>query len=829
MGLLADQGVLRAPGQYDNRPLNRCARLMAVAHGGQVVVSDGVASLVRESLPVDVSLIDLGPHLLRDVAEPMRVFQLAHPELPREFPALRSFDAVPGNLPRQMTSFVGRERSISELAAALAAHPLVTLTGVGGVGKTRLALEVASEVAPDFADGAWLCELAAVSDRGSVADTLAAALDVQPRAGQTLHESVLDALRWKRLLLVLDNCEHVLEAAAQLVAAIGQRCPNVVVMATSREGLAVSGERIVAVASLPVPGENAGLDAIAASEAVRLFVERAVDVKPGFALGAENAEVIAGVCRRLDGIPLAIELAASRVRAMTPNEVLERLDERFRLLTRGSRAPLERHQTLRSTIDWSYGLLEENERRTLDRLSVFAGGCTLASAEAVAAESDDERFEMLDVLTRLVDKSLVIAEEHERTTRYRLLETIRQYAQEQLETSGEAGTMLTRHAGYFADLAEDAAPELRGPRLLEWLPFVDAEVDNLGAAVQWSLDSGNPDDALRVTAAVAIRGTRIGTAALPWADRVVDANIAPGPILLPTVLTEATYAAVMRGDLERAALVVDLLDDARAALPGPALPVVAEAHTLLALFRGDKKESVRFGAEYVVAAREAGDPYELVQALNLYGAAFGAGGDANDSTRAIEFTSEAVAMGRELGNQAALYWSVIGLAGVTALVDPPAVVPLLDEATALCTALGNQQGVAAVLGMKAGTEVQLGDFSSALASATEAMEEQWRLGEEYFLRRELITIGVCLAGLGRNEPGARLIGYGAALVYAASSFAYQYQPHEARIRDAVGPSRFEALTGDGAAMSVEDAVALARTEAQRALGDATVSDTRGTS
>ena len=336
---------------------------------------------------------------------------------------------MPGNLPRQVTTFVGRETEIGALAELVRQSSLVTLTGVGGVGKTRLALQVAAEVVTDFPNGAWLCEFAPVADPDAVWETLGASLRVQAFPGRSLEESVLEYLAAKRLLLVLDNCEHLLDAIARQVTAIAQRCARVSVLATSREGLALAGERIVAVPSLGVPADDSDIDALMGADAVQLFSDRARAAKNEFALTDRNASAVGVLCRRLDGIPLAIELAAARVRSLSPEDLVARLDQRFKLLTRGSRAALERHQTLRSTIDWSYDLLEPTERRALDRLSVFAGGCDLAAAEAVLAGDDLDELDVVDLLGQLVDKSLVVADDNaDGGVRYRLFESIRQYA-----------------------------------------------------------------------------------------------------------------------------------------------------------------------------------------------------------------------------------------------------------------------------------------------------------------------------------------------------------------------------------------------------------------
>ncbi len=369
---------------------------------------------------------------------PSAVFQVVHPELRRDFPRLASLE-VNTNLPVQLTSFVGREREISELCDVLTSSRLVTLTGVGGVGKTRLAQQVAAEVLPRFADGAWIVELAPVADPEVIAETIASALDIPNPGGIPAEALVVENLRRRTLLLVLDNCEHVLDRVAQLATAINQHCSDVVVLATSREGLAIPGERLYAVSALPLPEAHAPLETLTESDAVQLFIDRASAARRDFRLSAENADSVAAVCRRLDGVPLALELAAARVTALHPAQIAARLDERFKLLNAGRRSTVERHQTLRSTIDWSYDLLTPAQRVALNRLAVFARGCTLDAAEAVLADGDIDAFEVVDLLARLVEQSLVLAADVGRDQRYRLLETIRQYAAERLAETRDVG------------------------------------------------------------------------------------------------------------------------------------------------------------------------------------------------------------------------------------------------------------------------------------------------------------------------------------------------------------------------------------------------------
>jgi predicted ATPase len=397
---------------------------MAIGHGGQVLCSSATAEILGNAL----NLVDLGEHRLRDLERPMHVFQVGD----GTFPPLRSLDSFLGNLPLQVSSFVGREREMARGIEALRASRVVTLTGVGGVGKTRLALQIAAEVLPRYRDGAWLVELAPVRDPERVADAVGSVFGVTAKAGRSMEDTVVEFLRSKQMLLVLDNCEHLLDSVAALVDQIERSCAGVVVMVTGREGLALDGEQILAVPSLELPGTEADFQAVAGSDAVELFVQRGRRVHADFELTAANAPEVAQVCRRLDGVPLAIELAAARVNAMTPAELARGLDHRFETLAGGRRGAVQRHQTLRAAIDWSYDLLPGPERRLLARLSVFAGGCNRESAEAVCSGDPIDPRAVFGLLTGLVGRSLVVAEPGDPETRYRLLETIREYGEERL-------------------------------------------------------------------------------------------------------------------------------------------------------------------------------------------------------------------------------------------------------------------------------------------------------------------------------------------------------------------------------------------------------------
>lgn len=482
-------------GDFFGPPLNRVARLLAIAHGGQTLVSEAVAGLVRDSLPDGAALADLGEHRLKDLSRPERIYQLLDPDLRADFPPLRSLDSVPGNLPVQLTSFVGRAQELAELDALLDSRRLVTLTGVGGTGKTRLALAGAASRAERYPDGAWFVDLAPLTEAANVAELVAATLGARDLPGRSAEELVSAHLERRLALVVLDNCEHVIGSAAALVAALLRACPKVTLLATSREPLAVAGETVVPLAPLTLPGDlpvdpdAAALARFTQLDAVRLFVERATAAQPAFGVTSANAPAIAEICRRLDGIPLALELAAARVRSLAPDDIARRLDQRFRLLTGGGRDRLPRQQTLQAAIDWSYKLLSDTEQRVLARMSVFATAMPLAAVEAVATGGAVADFEAVDALDQLVAKSLVTTTEHLGETQYRLLDTVRAYAAERLAEAGEGEVAASRgrQLGWYLAAADEAGIHRDGEHTNAWRARLAPQREDLAGGVTWAL------------------------------------------------------------------------------------------------------------------------------------------------------------------------------------------------------------------------------------------------------------------------------------------------------------------------------------------------------
>ncbi len=475
-------------GDYFGPPLNRCARLLSAAHGGQVLLSAVSHELVRDHLPDGARLRDLGEHRLRDLERPERVYQLEHSELAAEFPALQTLDSVPNNLPVQLTSFVGREQAMADLRSLLERTRLLTVTGTGGTGKTRLALQLGADLLDRFPDGVWLVELGELAEPSLVPFALADVLGLREEPGRPLVRSLVEHIGKRQLLILLDNCEHLADAAASLAQQLLKACPGARVLATSRERLAIQGETVWTLPALDLPdvAGPARAERLIPFAAVQLFIDRALAARPDFQVDNRSAPALAQFCHRLDGIPLAIELAAARAKVLSVEQILARLDDRFRLLAGRGRSGLPHHQTLRAAIDWSHELLDEGEQAVLRRLSVFRGGWSLEAAEQVCAEADIESYAVLDYMGQLLDKSLLTAEQDEGDTRYAMLGTIRDYAAEKLVSAGESGSAQHRHLQHFAEMGEAAAPELGGSEQLHWLERLGADHENLRAGLDFA-------------------------------------------------------------------------------------------------------------------------------------------------------------------------------------------------------------------------------------------------------------------------------------------------------------------------------------------------------
>jgi predicted ATPase/class 3 adenylate cyclase len=823
--LRARMGIHTGPaeardGDYYGPTLNRAARLMAAAHGGQVVVSLATEELVRDRIGQDTSLCDLGEHRLRDVPRPERVFQVVHPELPFTFPPLNSIDPPRGNLPSQLTTFVGRETERAAITDALEQSRFVTITGVGGVGKTRLALEIAGTLQPVTPDGVWLCELAPASDADALEQVVARAVTAAPRPGLSLAQSIVEYLRNRTVLVVFDNCEHLIDDAGRLAEAILRECPGVRILATSREGLSVPGERVWPLRSLPVPGSEAPVDATLESAAVQLFAERARAARPGFALDGTNAGAVAEVCRRLDGIPLAIELAAARTVAMTPGEIAALLDERFRLLTGGRRSGVERHQTLRAAVDWSYSLLMDAERTVFDRLGVFAGSFDTTAATDVVGGEGVETWDVLDAIASLVAKSMVTADDtSEGTTRFQMLETMRQYALDRLDEEADTDAWRRRHAGFYTTRSEQLGRAMKGPDELASRRHVAADLDNIRAAVTWALDSPEEPDTelgLRIVAAFAGDANRsvspfgVGS----WAERALPAaEHSANRALRTDVLSAAGWSILTSGDIPRArelaltALEGGLSPDTSA----PSLPFVLLGY--IELVQGDLVAASENAAAGIAALDVLDGDHLFERAMmRVSNAAFLAFGAYTAETRTA--VDELLAMARELGNPSLLANSLMIDVVATWVADPARAEPLLDEAIRIV----EQGGGAAMFGIMQAIRAQLrlgaDDVDGARASIVEGLARTGDVGD----LPQLVT--VCeyavpvLVAAGSADAAAVVAGFAIDSPYAPlGNMPPDVKPRRDgaldRARLDLGKERYAAARARGAAMGADEAVAFA--------------------
>jgi predicted ATPase/class 3 adenylate cyclase/DNA-binding CsgD family transcriptional regulator len=629
IGVHTGEVQLRDEGNYIGPTINRTARLRDLGHGGQILLSGTTDALVVDMLPPDAWLMDLGAHELRGVPRPERVVQLCHPDLCNEFPPLRtSKNIAVQHLPKALTSFVGRAAELAQVHEILAGNRLVTLTGAGGAGKTRLAIQIAGQMSAEFSDGVWSVDLAPITDPELVPVTVARALGLPDQPGRSTMDTLTRFVADRQLLVVLDNCEHLLDASAALVNALLGAAAGLTLLATSREPIGVPGEVSWRVPSLSLR-----------DEAIELFTDRARLARPEFVVTDDNAAVVAEICARLDGLPLAIELAAARVRALSLSEILDSLHDRFRLLTGGARTAVRRQQTLRASVDWSHALLTEPERVLFRRLAAFMGGFDFNAAQTVGSGDEIERFQVLDLLTLLVDKSLIVAENASGTTRYRLLETVRQYALEKLGESGEADAVRTRHRDHYtAQAVLLDAPA--GSDYEQRIKQTDIEIDNLRAAFGWSRENSDIELALILASSLQPlwhpRRLREG---LAWFDSALAEVDAKHPDVTPALRARALADRAMLGILAGNAACLDWAQEALALareVDDPALLVRALAACGYIASYFDAEPTRAYFAEAIGPARELGDPWRLASILAAQAFALGAAGNPVASRAAAE-------------------------------------------------------------------------------------------------------------------------------------------------------------------------------------------------
>ena len=673
IGVHTGQVQLRDEGNYIGPTINRTARLRDLAHGGQTVLSGATEQLVADWLPDDAWLADLGKHELRDLPRPERVTQLCHADLRNEFPPLRTSKGTDTpSLPVQLTSFVGRIAQMTEIRKLLAENRLVTLTGAGGAGKTRLAIQVAAGVAAEFSDGVSYVDLAPITHAVVVPVAVARALGLPDQPGRSTIETLVRFVGDRQMLMVLDNCEHLLDAIASLAAELLAACPGLRLLATSREPASVPGEVTFLVPSLSLDGE-----------AIELFADRARRVRPDFSVTDENAATVTEICRRLDGMPLAIELAAARVRALSLDEIVGSLHDRFRLLTGGARTAVRRQQTLRASVDWSHALLTETERILFRRLAAFLGGFDLDAAQAVAGDAELERYQILDQLALLVDKSLVVAENSGGRTRYRLLETVRQYAQEKLGESGEAEAVRSRHRDHYTA----TAALLDAPARSDYYQRVEQandDMDNLRSAFGWSIESGDIGSAVELASSLQPL----------WLSR---GRIQEGL---------AWFDAVVGDDAAR-------LDDLGAPVRARALADRAMLDEYVGVYNVNAADTA------LAIARELDNPALLARALTAYGSA-----TVYDPETAQRYFAEASGLAREVGDQ----WRLIQILSQQAQAafiagDPVGVRLAAEEGRDIADAIGDRFGSRQCRWRIAGAQSFAGELNDAIAGMRELVAE----------------------------------------------------------------------------------------------------------
>jgi predicted ATPase/class 3 adenylate cyclase len=774
MGMHTGEGKTGGSGSaadYVGIDVNRAARIAAAAHGGQVLLSDATRGLVDQSLPDGVTVRDLGEHRLKDIEHPQRLYDLVIDGLPADFPPIRTLD-VPTNLPAERTSFIGREREVEDVTGLLDEARLVTLTGPGGTGKTRLALRVASARVGRHRDGVFLVDLSALTEPGLVPSAIATALRVREESGRALLDTLTDYLRDRELLFLLDNFEQVAYAGPD-IARLLDAAPALTVLVTSRVPLRLSGEREYHVSPLALPDRGQDLEALSRCESVVLFAERAGAIRPSFTLTEENADTVAEIAERLDGLPLAIELAASRLKVLDPASMLARLEQRLPLLTGGARDLPERQRTLRAAIEWSHDLLGPGEQRLFARLAAFSGGWTLEAAEAVCGPGPE--LEALDGLEALVDASLLRRREsHEDGVRFRMLETIREFAAERLGASDDEDEIRRRHAQFFRDLAEEAEPHLTREQQLLWLARLEREHDNIRAALDWATDSGEAEMALRTAAAV-------------WRFWQQRAHLAEG-----------------RSRLERIV-----------ALPGPRDASRARglgALGSIAYWQGDYDVTEAVYREALAIARELGDPLLIARALFDFSFTAMVRGDYDQHQQLLR-ESLAHAEGIDPALTAHI-WGSFGFLEVFRGNDGAAIDPL-RRASALHRQRGELFFLAEDLSGLGIMEVFTGDLPAAREHLREAVAIQADKTSPMSLPGTLLGLAIADVREQRHRRAARLMGAAARLRNDLGGgpptelMITGREDPERAARRALGDEEYDRARAEGYAMSLKEAVAFA--------------------
>lgn len=822
MGIHTGEAQLDESGDYAaTHTLNRVARISAAGHGGQILLSLVTAELVREGLDPAIHFHDLGEYQFKGLAHPEHIFQVEAPGLRDTFPPLASLTRAHYHLPMQRTSFVGREKEIVQAKKMLESSRLVTLTGIGGVGKTRLSIQAAYQILDKHPDGVWWVELAPISNPERVVDAIAAALSIQEQADRKLIETLENELHDSNCLILLDNCEHLIETCARLADRLLQNCLGLHILATSREPLLVEGERTLQVPPLSIPQNGSvNLDALAASEAGQLFLERAKSALPGFKIDATNSDSIFQICQRLDGIPLAIELAAARVSVLQASQIAARLDRVFRLLTGGSRTAMPRHQTLEATIDWSYQLLSQGEQNLFERLAVFAGGWTLEATDAVCTDETIDEFLALDLLTNLVKKSLVILDRRaDRDARYRFLEPIRLYARSRLESSGMADHYARQHFDFYLAHAEENSLKLSGEEQVTAMKYMEAEGDNLRAALAWGL--GNPEtvrETFRMVIALGrywlVRGNL--HEGRSWMSAVlVNKDNCDCPEEIAVALDLAGMMAYRQSDyLASKAAWEESLQISRQlgedGLRGVHLALTGLAMTASEV--GNYETSIQMFTEALEITRKLGD--ELSEADNLRNLGWGAM-RTGDYPQAKAYLERAEVLFRKYNERVGLSSTISGLGEVaTRQGDLARAKDRLEEALKLRRELDNKWGIGATLGTLGWVAMSASDYQSAQRYLGESLSVRQELGDKGGIAWCLEKLAQTSQAQGELERAARLFGAAAALRRSIDSVIDpadqpEYEELIASLKATLGEADFQTYWDEGTVMDVDRALTIA--------------------
>ena len=809
---------------YFGPPVNRVARLLSAAHGGQVLLSLPTHEMVRDQLPAGMSLAELGEHRLKDLFRPERVFQLSAPGLPVEFPPLRTLDTYRNNLPLQPTPLVGREKEVSEVCDLQRGTEtrLLTLTGPGGTGKTRLALQAAADLLDDFPDGTFFAQLATLTEAELFLSTVAETLGVRETGEQPLDESLKDYLSERRMLLLLDNFEQVLGAAPTVTEMLAG-APELKVLATSRAPLGLYGEKEYAVPPLSVPDVRHLPDfkTLSQYEAVRLFIERAKSAKADFEVTDESAPAVAEICVRLDGLPLAIELAAARIKMLPPKAMLQRLSSRLKLLTGGARDLPERQRTLRGTIEWSFALLDEGEQLLFGRLAVFSGGRTLEAIEAICDAEGDLPVDAFEGVSSLVDKSLIRQEEEPGgEPRFVMLETVHEYAREKLGESSEAEEIKRVHAEFFLTLAEEADPELRGPDQLEWLERLEAEHDNMRAALSWALGRKEVELALRMGGALWwfwwMRGYY--SEGRRWLQEALAMDGRGSPGSRAMALAGAGRLASVQGDFDRAKEAcqegLELLAHEEAS---EAKLKLLESLGWVASEREEHSQAKQLYEESLALSREMGDTWWIAE--SLLGLAF-VSHNRGDYERATELYEQSMSLFREQGDKEFLATCLGSLAMlVYSQGDLGRAAQLTEEAATLFKNLGDRGGVSIVLYNLGWIALLQDQLSRAADLYRESLTFAWDAGLNPIVQVALEGFA-CVAGAeGETERAARLWGAAQALQEAKGiprdpDFLAEADTRISAVRSGMGEQAWEEAWRKGRTMTLDEAVSYALEEGE---------------